>query len=266
MTIRKLAMLGAVAALPVICLSAAAGCRTLGPCGLGLEAGDASAWIWLGSPLLLLSIVVIAWIVRFALTGASTYREIAGLRLSPTSLRLARVASRAGIKRIRSLDAEMPLAFCAGVMRPTVYVSEGALSTLQEDELLAVLYHEADHARHWEPAWRGARSAAAQVLSFLPIVRWFCERGSRRSEIAADIAAEQGVGSAALAGALLVMTPSKLGLAAFAGYAEMRARRLLGLPFDEPHVPRATWATTLVRLWIALSLVGCVLNIAVALR
>src|SRR5256886_17369656 len=107
MTIRKLAMLGAVAALPVICLSAAAGCRTLGPCGLGLEAGGASAWIWLGSPLLLLSIVVIAWIVRFALTGASTYREIAGLRLSPTSFRLARVASRAGIKRIRSLDAEI---------------------------------------------------------------------------------------------------------------------------------------------------------------
>jgi len=157
------------------------------------------------------------------------------------------------------------MAFCAGVIRPTVFVSAGAMVALSESELLAVLHHEADHARRHEPARRAARNAAAEVLTFLPIVRWWSERQAARSELSADAIAERLAGRSALAGALLVMTAPVIPLAAFVGHAELRARRLLGMRIDEPKPPRTVWAATFVYSWLALSLAGCVFEVLVAL-
>ena len=157
------------------------------------------------------------------------------------------------------------MAFCAGLLRPTVFVSEGAVAALSEPELLAVLYHEADHARRHEPARRAARNAGAEVFVFLPIVRWWSEREVARAELSADVTAERIVGRSALAGALLVMTAPPIPLAAFVGHAELRARRLLGMGIDEPKPPRAAWAATFVYSWLALSLAGCLVEVVVAL-
>src|SRR5438067_631499 len=82
--------------------------------------------------------------------------------------------------------------------------------------------------------WPAACSAVAEVLLFLPIVRWGYERQSARAELRADAAAERVAGRPALAGALLVMTAPPIPLAAFMGHAELRARRLLGMRIDEP--------------------------------
>jgi len=163
------------------------------------------------------------------------------------------------------VETGSPLAFCAGLLRPAVFVSEGALAALSEPELLAVLHHEADHARRYEPARRAAYTAAADVLTFLPIVRWWSERQITRSELSADATAETIVGQAALAGALLVMTAPPIPVAAFVGHAELRAQRLLGMRMDEPKPPRAVWAATLVYSWLALSLVGCLFEVVIAL-
>jgi len=147
-----------------------------------------------------------------------------------------------------------------------VFVSEGAVAALSEPELLAVLYHEADHARRHEPARRAARNAAAEVLAFLPIVGWWSERQAARSELSADELAERMVGRSALAGALLLMTAPAVPLAAFVGHAELRARRLLGMRIDEPKPPRAVLAATFVYASLALSLAGCLFEVLVALR
>src|SRR5207245_5245599 len=138
----------------------------------------------------------------------------------------------------------------------TVFISEAAVAGLADSELLAVLHHEADHARRHEPLWRAARTAAAEVLTFLPIVGWWSERQITLSELSADAAAERMVGRSALAGALLVMTAPAIPLAAFVDHAELRARRLLGMRSDEPKAPRARCAGSFVLSLLALSLAG----------
>lgn len=48
---------------------------------------------------------------------------------------------------VRIIDDERPLAVCAGIMRPTVFVSKGLISRLNAAELKIVLAHEHAHAR-----------------------------------------------------------------------------------------------------------------------
>ena len=265
MTGRRLALLGVLAAVSIACLSTVAGCQMAGTCGWIATHGNfwwPSAY---GPPLLIVLATALAYTLRLGLMTWRATRELARLPRVPVPPNLVRTAQSAGIDRIACVGAGSPMAFCAGPMRPTIFVSEGAVATLSEPELLAVLYHEADHARRHEPLRRAARTAAAEVLTFLPIVGWWSERQIARSELSADAAAERAVGRSALAGALLVMTAPAIPLAAFVGHAELRARRLLGMGIDEPKPPRAVWAATFVYSWLALSLAGCLFEVVVAL-
>ena len=266
MTGCRLALLGVLAAVPIACLSTVAGCRMAGPCGWIASQGNfwwPAAYV---PPLLIVLSTALAYTIRLGLMTLRASRELARLPRVPVPPNLVRNAQAAGIDRIAYVGAGSPVAFCAGLTRPTVFVSEGAVATLSEPELLAVLYHEADHARRHEPLRRAARTAAAEVLTFLPIVGWWSERQIARSELSADAAAERVVGRSALAGALLVMTAPAIPLAAFVGHAELRARRLLGMRIDEPKPPRAMWAASFVYSWLALSLAGCLFEVLVALR
>ncbi len=266
MTGRRLALLGLLVALPVACMTTVAGCTAAGPCDW--IATHREFW-WPAAywPLLIVVLATaVATVLRVGLIALKASRGLARLPRVAVPPNLVRAAQSAGIDRIACVGAGSPVAFCAGLLRPTVFVSEGAVAALSEPELLAVLYHEADHARRHEPARRAARNAAAEVLVFLPIVRWWSERQIARSELSADVSAESIVGRTALAGALLVMTAPPIPLAAFVGHAELRARRLLGIGIDEPEAPRAVWAATLVYSWLALSLAGCLFQVVAALN
>lgn len=266
MSERRLALLGVVAGVPIACMSTLAGCRMAGPCGWIGTQGN-SWWPVASAPLLLIILAsALAWMLRFTLMASSARRELARLVRVSLPPKLVSTARAAGVDRIACVEGESPVAFCAGVIRPTVYISEGAVVGLSDSELMAVLHHEADHARRHEPLRRAARTAAAEVLTFLPIVRWWSERQIARAELSADAAAERAVGRPALAGALLVMTAPALPLAAFVGHAELRARRLLGMRIDEPKPPRAMWVATFIYSWLALSLAGCLFEVVVALR
>jgi Zn-dependent protease with chaperone function len=262
---RRLALLGVLAAVPIACLSTVAGCRMAGPCGWIASQGNfwwPAAYV---PPLLIVLAAAVAYTLKLASTTLTASRELGRLPRVPVPPVLLRNAQSAGVTRIAFVGAGSPVAFCAGLLRPTVFVSEGALVALAEPELLAVLCHEADHARRHEPLRRAARTAAAEVLTFLPIVGWWSERQIARSELSADAAAERVVGRSALAGALLVMTAPAIPLAAFVGHAELRARRLLGMGISEPKPPRTLWAATFVYSWLALSLTGCLFEVLVAL-
>ena len=54
-------------------------------------------------------------------------------------------------RRVLVIPGAQPLAFCAGLLRPRVYVSTGALERLGEAELAAVVAHEAHHAARRDP-------------------------------------------------------------------------------------------------------------------
>jgi len=265
MSVQRLVLLCFLAALIIACLAVAVDCNATGPCGLMLA--QASSWPQLvfGSILLLGLWAGAGWGLKLGLTIVQVTRDLGRLSRVPIPHDLEVTASAAHIQRIACIQAGLPTAFCAGFLRPTVFISDSTVAMLSDDELAAVLHHEADHARRFEPLRRVAREAAADVLPFLPIVKWWSERCMERGEIEADLVAEHVVGRSALAGALLVMSAPASALAAFTGQTELRARRLIGAEIEKPRPPRAVWVATLTYGWLAISVAGCLFEALAAL-
>lgn len=124
------------------------------------------------------------------------------------------------VRRTRQLQAARPVvdevdgalvvsgrhveAYCAGLVRPHVYVTSAAVRALGERELAAVIAHERHHARRRDPLRLVLVRAIGDALFFLPGLRRLGERYGELAEIAADDAALRATGDrAALASALL---------------------------------------------------------------
>jgi hypothetical protein len=92
------------------------------------------------------------------------------------------------------IDDEHPEAFCAGLLRPRVYVTTGALARLDAPALEAVRAHEREHARRRDPLRLAASRVIARSLFFLPGVR---ELGRGQIMLAEASADERAVSAAA---------------------------------------------------------------------
>ena len=122
-----------------------------------------------------------------------------------------------------------PQAFCAGLVRPRIYLSSGALNVLSCHELDAVLAHETHHATRRDPLRILLARVLRDALFFLPIMRHVADRYGALAEIAADDAAVHRCGDpAALASAML--TFDELAPAGAVGIAPERVDHLLGQP------------------------------------
>ena len=152
----------------------------------------------------------------------------------------------ASLEGLRVFRAPGSQAFCAGLLRPRIYVSTGALRALGSDELGAVLAHESHHARRRDPLRMLVARALGDALFFLPGMRRLSQRYGALAELAADEAAVKASGTQPLASALLAFERSD---AAAVGLAPERVDHLLGarLRWD---VPVALIAWTLVLLTV----------------
>jgi hypothetical protein len=130
-------------------------------------------------------------------------------------------------------DAE-PLAFCAGLLRPRIYVSTAALELLDDDALAAVLAHERHHVVCRDPLRLACGRALLAGLFFIPALRRMIERQQALAEIAADEAAilSDGIDRSALASAML--TFSEGAGAEGVGVDPERIDYLLGEPAASP--------------------------------
>ena len=118
-----------------------------------------------------------------------------------------------------------PQAFCAGLLRPRIHLSTGAVSTLSAEELDAVLAHEAHHARVRDPLRVFVVRVVSDALFFLPAARKLAERYADLAELAADSAAIRQRGAQPLASALLTFEAAD---PAVVGIAPERVDHLLG--------------------------------------
>lgn len=122
-------------------------------------------------------------------------------------------------QRVELLADDRPHAFCAGYLRPRIFLSTGALARLPGRELAAVVAHEAYHRDRRDPLRLLFAESLADALFFLPALRRLGNRYRQLSELAADEAAVRAVGgSQPLASALLRVsahddTPSVVSLA-----------------------------------------------------
>lgn len=164
---------------------------------------NASASILLG--LALVAVIAIAIALRASLRQRRAYRGLLD-RLEV----LGQMTSRPSIQVISD---PRPQAFCAGYLRPRVYISQAALDLLGEDELEAVLAHEQHHRLARDPLHMACGRILAQALFFIPALRTLFARSADLAELNADGAAVRASGGPApLASALLTFEASGAGI------------------------------------------------------
>jgi hypothetical protein len=77
-------------------------------------------------------------------------------------------------------------AFCAGLLKPRVYISTGAVGALDEPALRAVLLHEHHHASRRDPLRLAAGRVAGRALFFVPGIRQLARHQQALAELGAD--------------------------------------------------------------------------------
>lgn len=200
---------------------------------------------------------VLSILVRAAWLATATTWALARLPRAPTPPPLHAAARRAGITRVRCLAGTDHTAFCAGLLRPHIYVTTAA-AKLNTTELDAVLAHEAAHAQRRDPLRRLLTAAAADVMFWLPLLRWWLHKHIEDSEVHADKAAIDHAGRQGLAAALLAAAAQPpVAVPAMAGATETRIAHLLGddLPVRRP--PKSLVALSLLGTIGAVWLVMC---------
>jgi hypothetical protein len=103
------------------------------------------------------------------------------------------------------IDDERPRAFCAGLLRPRVYISSGAVALLDAHALGAVLLHERHHARRRDPLRLACGRVVGRALFFVPGLGELITHHQALAEISADESAINAAPSnrSALARAML---------------------------------------------------------------
>lgn len=162
-----------------------------------------------------------------------------------------------GHAEVSVIDDASPQAFCAGYVRPRVYISRGALELLSDDELEAVLSHEERHRSTRDPLRFACGRLLSEALFFLPALRPLGDRYAQLAEQEADRAAVRASAGerGPLAAALLAFDEATP--AGGAGISNERVDSLLGrppgwrLPSPLIAVSLATLCTLIVLVWRA---------------
>jgi Zn-dependent protease with chaperone function len=203
-----------------------------------------------GEPDALLVLALLA--VGAAGAGAALRAALRRLRAQRRFLRSLPArgpAEVAGVPVVLLADPR-PLVFCAGLLQPRIYLSDGARHRLGGRALAAVLAHEAHHARRRDPL----RLLVAGALGRLPCFADLARRQETLAELAADAAAVRAVdGPGPVAAAMLALSDSVAGVAP-ERVDQLRGARLdLGLP--------AAWLAAAPAIGVA-SLAGAVQHLA----
>jgi beta-lactamase regulating signal transducer with metallopeptidase domain len=206
---------------------------------------------------LVAAVSALAVAVRASWLAATTARELGALPRASAPPSLVAAAQCAGITRLRCLAGTDRTAFCAGFLRPRVYVTT-AIATLGANELAAVLAHEAAHARRRDPLRRLITRSAADVVFWFPLLRWWLHRHVENAEVHADKAAIHHAGRQGLAAALLATAQPPVAVPAMAGATETRIAHLLGEDLPVRHPPANLVVLSLLgaigAVWLAMCL------------
>jgi Zn-dependent protease with chaperone function len=188
----------------------------------------------------ILSTLVAGWVCVAVLAGIRVARELSASRRFRRGLRAHIVGRRDGALVVAD---RVPRAFCAGLVRPRVYISTAALDLLDRDALEAVLAHERQHALRLDPLRGAFGRVLAASLRVLPSVGELVRDERDLAELSADRAALDAAqdGRAALARAMLAFGDGRPAADAVA-VDPARVDFLLGRP---PH-----WRFPLMR-WLA---------------
>jgi hypothetical protein len=217
-----------------------------------------------------------AILLAFALLGAIVL--VVSLRAALRQMREHRRLIRAlpvggtlpGHPTVSLVRAATPLAFCAGWVRPRIYVSTAAVEQLSDTELRAVLAHEHHHLKVRDPLRLAIGRVLCQALFFLPVLRPLHARYGEVAELKADAAAVDAADKKSLASAMLAFSTNPSG--DVVGISPERIDSLLGqppkwrLPWTLLVAALATFGILLALVWRASgsASVAATLNLPIA--
>jgi len=104
----------------------------------------------------------------------------------PTRLRKLLQANNLPAEKVVYLDISSPRAFCLGFWRPRIWLTAGLVKLLSDEELTAVLAHEAYHCRRRDPLRLLISRAIKSAFFFLPLVIDLAQAAELQQEVAAD--------------------------------------------------------------------------------
>ena len=137
----------------------------------------------------------IAGAVVIGRAGASLIRQVRAQRAFLRRLPVVREAHVHG-SAVRVVPGRGLQAFCAGLLRPAVYVSEGALAA-DGPEVRAILAHEEHHRVRRDPLRLLCARIVADALRPLPPFASLAEREAALADLAADAATVEALGDRA---------------------------------------------------------------------
>src|SRR6201995_3918882 len=190
--------------------------------GLVLSYPKSNGAEWLLIALAAVGATAITFAGRAAWRQRSAYRGFL--------VRLEVVGRPHGHPTVKVIAGKRPEAFCAGYLRPSVYISQGALDLLSAPELDAVLAHEHHHRLVRDPLRFALGRILSQALFFVPALRLLHDRSGHLAEVNPDRAAVRASAGrqTPLASALLVFDASAPPGAS--GISPARVDSLLGQP------------------------------------
>jgi Zn-dependent protease with chaperone function len=151
--------------------------------------------------------------------------------------RLEQACWAAGLdpNRLRVVHGSPLPALTVGALRPMVLVTDTLESVLDQEELVAVVAHEAEHVRRSDPLRLSVMRAVSRSLFWLPAVRALEQHVAEVTELRADRAAARRSGIAAASAIIaLVRQFGRVSVPAFAAgmspheFVEVRVRLLAG--------------------------------------
>jgi len=148
---------------------------------------------------------------------ASLWRQLRAQRAFLRRLPVLRTAVVHG-QRVHVVPGTGLVAFCAGLWRPAVYVSEGTFATA-EPELRAILAHEAQHRARRDPLRLLLARTVSDALAPLPPFAALGHSEAALADLVADAAAVDALGDRA---------PLASAFARFDAVAPERVDRLIG--------------------------------------
>ena len=194
-----------------------------------------------------------------ARAGIAQLRQAAPIANHGMSPRVIHAAVATGLTdRVEVVDLARPLAFTYGWLQPRVCLSTALIERLVDDELEAVLYHEAWHVLRRDPLRLIVVKLFNDAFFFVPDLARLAHLHSLTVEIAADrhVVVQMGH-SRALAKALLKTLGGTAPAPAFGGHLSARVE---AMSHGTPALPRGrgriALAAILVEIAIFMALLG----------
>ena len=193
--------------------------------------------------------------VGVAMAAAAGSRAIGELLSCRALMRALASRSPRAMDGAWLIEDSRPQAFCAGLLRPRVYVSSGALELLDPAALRAVLAHEHQHARRRDPLRLAAARVLTSALFFVPGLPRLIQRQRALAELGADEAAVLSARGDRSALASAMLSFASVDGEQTAGFEPERIDHLLG--------ERVSWGLPVGVCVLALASVSALTGLAV---